>query len=146
MKAPPMPTVEYQVKKIVQKQENTVIAFIVYDTFTISTETKQHKKISAFYSGLNERFIKWCENSFENYAKEVYSADGDRRKRYRYVPLELKYLSKAWQGKSNTLEVKISLTLSKGKNILSEKNFKHIWSLKNGTIIPQKINRRSASS
>ena len=146
MKAPPMPTIEYRERKTVQKYENTVIAFIIYDTFTLSAETKRHKKISAFYSGLNDRFIKWIEKDFESYAQEAYASNCDRRKKYRYVPLELKYLSRAQQGQNNTLEVSISITLSQGRTLLSEKTIKHIWSLKQGNMLPQKIIRHSAFS
>ena len=145
MKAPPAPNIQYQQYKSVQKHENTVIAHIICEAFTLSAETKANKKISAFYGGLNERFIKWTDTYFKNYAESLYVADTDRRKRYRYVPLEIKYVSKAQQGENYTLDILITVTLSRGKNVLSEKQIKHSWSLKNGNRVLKKLNPRSKS-
>lgn len=146
MKAPPASNIQYRQQKCVHRYENSVTAYILYETFTISAETKANKKISAFYGGLNERFIKWTENYFKNYAEILYVSDTDRRKRYRYIPLELKYASKVQQSENHSLDVLITVTLSRGKNVLSEKHIRHIWNLKNGNMILKKLTPRSAFS
>lgn len=137
-----LPEISRVQNKIIQKYENTTIALIFFDLATVSGSDKICKKIGNFYDKLFGRFQGWVNNDFENYSKNQYINDNDPRKKFRYVPYELKFLSTASISEQNMLNIHLKITLSKRKDVISEKNIYHRWNLKSGTLIIPKKQRK----
>ncbi len=138
MKTITLPSVCNQNEKIILKYENTPIALILYNTLYFEGDNKICNKIALFYAKLTEKFSVWVNNGFEKYAKKDYLSDTNPRKKFRYVPFELKYEMYSEIKNEFFLEVIIKITLSKRKNKISEKNIIHFWNLKNGSLHIQK--------
>ena len=134
MSAVNLPRIERDKKRIIQKIGNVPVAVVNFDVITIEGENKVSKKIRAFYEKLFERFSRWVNNDFEKYAKRCYEADDNPRKRYRYCPIELKYLMKSEFTEEKFLIVDTEITLIKWSEAVSEKKLKHIWNLQNGNL------------
>ena len=133
-----VPTTKRDKKKIIQKTNNIPVAVIYFDVITIEGENKVCQKIRGFYEKLFERFSRWVNEDFERYAKKCYDADTNPRKRYRYNPIELKYVMKYEVADEKFLVIDTVITLLKGNNAVSEKRLKHIWNLQKGTLHTQK--------
>ena len=128
-------------EKYVLKYENTPVAIVYCENVTFGGEGAVCSKISAFYSGMTERFTKWVKGYFEEYAKKAYISDQNPRKRFRYTPFELKYKVNSSIREDNYMDVSVDVLLFKKKKLISEKNIRHTWSLKNGTLRVTKSNK-----
>lgn len=129
-----IPTIKREKKKIIQKSNNVPLAVIYFEVITIDGENRVCKKIRAFYEKLFERFSRWANGEFEKYARKCYDEAEMPRKRYRYKPIELRYVMDCETAEDRFLVVDTKITLFKGKNLVSEKRIKHIWDLRNGTL------------
>ncbi len=133
-----IPTITREKKKIIQKTNNVPVAVIYFDVITIDGENKICKKIKTFYEKLFERFLRWVNNDFEKYAKRCYEEDTAPRKRYRYIPGELKYVMNYELAEEKYLVIDTEITLFKGKREVSKKRLKHIWNLQKGILHTQR--------
>lgn len=134
MNAVYIPTIKRDKKRIIQKTNNVPVAVVYFDVITIDGENKVCKKIMAFYERLFERFSRWVNNDFEKYVKRCYEEDTNPRKRYRYCPIELKYVMNYEVAEEKYLVVDTEITLFKGNNAVSKKSLKHIWNLQKGNL------------
>lgn len=129
-----IPKMTKEKRKIIQKYKNVPVAVIYFDVVTIDGENKVCKKIRAFYDRLFERFSRWINEDFEKYAKRCYEEDTHPRKRYRYSPIELKYVMNCEVADARYLVVEKVITLLRGNEKVSEKRLKHIWDLQRGNL------------
>ncbi len=134
------PTMTKEKRKIIQKYKNVPVAVIYFEVVTVEGENKVCKKIRAFYDRLFERFSGWINEDFEKYAKRCYEEDTHPRKRYRYSPIELKYVMNCEVAEECYLVVETVITLYKGNEKVSEKRLKHIWNLHRGILHTQRRN------
>lgn len=133
------PVIGREKTKTVQKYENVPIAVINVDKCTIDGQGKVCKKMSLFYSKLFEKYNCWVESAFKRYAQNLFINDNSPRKRFRYTPLELIFLSEAEIKDDYFLYVTIRICIQKGKEIVSEKYYLHIWNLQKGYLtLPRK--------
>ncbi|MBR5322080.1 MAG: hypothetical protein IKU48_00845 [Clostridia bacterium] len=136
-----IPTIKRDKKRIIQKTGSVPVAVICFDVIMIGGENRICEKIGKFYEKIYERFFKWVNNDFEKYTRRCYEEDVDTRKRYRYAPIELKYVMNYEVAEEKYLVVDTEITLVKGRDNVAKKRLKHIWNLKNGNL---HIQRRKA--
>ena len=141
-----IPFIGREKTKLIQKYENVPIAFITFDKCTFEGQGKICKKISLFYTKLFEKYNCWVDSAFKRYAQNTFISDDSPRKRFRYAPIELCFVSEAEVKDELFLYVTVKIRMLKGKTLISEKNYLHIWNLQKGYLtLPRKNNRKKHS-
>lgn len=129
-----IPTYTQNEKKYMIKHDATPIGIVYYNTMTFEGTGSICKKISDFYEKFLANFSKWIDIDFKNYAEKDYLSDSSPRKRFRYKPFNLYFTMSGDLKDQYFFETDIKITLFKKDVMISEKNIRHIWNLKNGNL------------